>query len=52
MTTSAPVFPLRPGEANGFAKTALHAIALDCATESATNGEADAKSRGGSLLSR
>lgn len=41
-----------PGEAHGFAKTALHAIALDGASESAADGEAHAQSRGGNLGGR
>jgi hypothetical protein len=39
-------------EAYGFAETALHAIALYCASESAPDGEAHAKSRGGSRSGR
>jgi hypothetical protein len=45
-------FRCGPGEAHGFAETALHAIALDRASESATDSEAHAQSRGGSFCGR
>jgi hypothetical protein len=41
-----------PGEAHGLAETALHAIALDRASESSADGEAHAQSRGGGLCGR